>query len=324
MSVAPVYWSCFAVTALTAIGTSESAWLRRVAVMTISPVFTGCSRAWSCAAAPSVAPGVGCAVCLSVSVLETAVCANAGVATAKMPADSSHADLRIICLSPSGARTPAPRKRLTTIRNQRKRLRGRNDVNAVVLKQFGNSGVSSGASEALERTPAEAATRVPRIRGLTAYRTGAARPGRHALQLFRRKHHQHLAAFHARMRLDLCYLGGLLLHPAEHRHAELAMRHLTTAEAHGDLHLVAFLDELEDLLHLRVIVVVVDVRTHLDLLDLLRLLLLALLGGLLLGLVFVAADVEELRDRRVGVGRNLDQIEPDLLCLLERFARKHH
>ena len=80
-----------------------------------------------------------------------------------------------------------------------------------------------------------------------------------------------------------------------------------------DLHLVAFLEELEDLLHLRVIVVVVDVRTHLDLLDLLRLLLLALLVGLFLGLIFVAADVEELGDRRIGVGRDLDQVEADFL-----------
>ena len=34
------------------------------------------------------------------------------------------------------------------------------------------------------------------------------------------------------------------------------------------LNLVAFLEELEDLLHLGVVVVVVDVRTHLDLIDL--------------------------------------------------------
>ena len=42
MSVAPEYSSCWAVTALTAIGTSDSAWLRRVAVMTMLLVSTGC------------------------------------------------------------------------------------------------------------------------------------------------------------------------------------------------------------------------------------------------------------------------------------------
>ena len=73
----------------------------------------------------------------------------------------------------------------------------------------------------------------------------------------------------------LASLGGLLLDAPEHRHAELAMGQLAAAEAQRDLHLVALLDELEDLLHLHVIIVVVDVRTHLDLLDLLRLLRLA-------------------------------------------------
>ena len=126
------------------------------------------------------------------------------------------------------------------------------------------------------------------------------------------------------MRFDLGHVGGLLLDPAEDGHAELAMRHLAAAEAHGDLHLVAFLEELDDLLHLGVIIVVVDVRTHLDLLDLLRLLLLALLVGLLLRLVLVAADIEKLGDGRVRVGRNLDQVEPDFLRLLEGFAGIHH
>ena len=98
------------------------------------------------------------------------------------------------------------------------------------------------------------------------------------------------------------------------------MGELAAAEAQGDLHLVAFLDELEDLPHLHVIIVVVDVRTHLDLLDLLRLLRLARHVGLFLGLVFVLADIEELGDRRVGVGRNLDQVETDFGGLLDRLA----
>ena len=65
---------------------------------------------------------------------------------------------------------------------------------------------------------------------------------------------------------------------------------------------------------------VVDVRTHLDLLDLLRLLRLAGEIGLFLGLIFVLADVEELADRRIGVGRDLDQVEADFGGLLDRFG----
>jgi hypothetical protein len=68
---------------------------------------------------------------------------------------------------------------------------------------------------------------------------------------------------------------------------------------------------------------VVDVGTHLDLLELLRLLLLALLGGLLLSLIFVAADVEELRDGRIGVGGDFYEIETNGLRLLKGFPRKH-
>ena len=65
---------------------------------------------------------------------------------------------------------------------------------------------------------------------------------------------------------------------------------------------------------------VVDVRTHLDLLDLLRLLRLAGEVGLFLGLIFVFADVEELADRRIGIGRDLDEVEADFGGLLDRFG----
>jgi hypothetical protein len=67
---------------------------------------------------------------------------------------------------------------------------------------------------------------------------------------------------------------------------------------------------------------IVDVRTHLDLLDLLRLLGLAGEIRLFLGLVLELADVEKLADRRVGVGRNLYQIEPDFSRLLDRLPRE--
>src|SRR5215213_2401424 len=105
MSLAPVYSSCWAVTALTAIGTSDSAWLRRVAVITMSLLSTGCcSRAWSWTAAPSVALSVGWADPLSVSVLDCDVLwPTAGDANVTIAAESSHTDLRI-CLSPVGAR----------------------------------------------------------------------------------------------------------------------------------------------------------------------------------------------------------------------------
>src|SRR3546814_3861753 len=76
------------------------------------------------------------------------------------------------------------------------------------------------------------------------------------------------------------------------------MAHLAAAEAHGHLHLVAFAEEVEDLLHLHVEIMIVDVRTHLDLFDFLRLLALAREVRLFLRLIFELADVEEFAHRR--------------------------
>ncbi len=56
----------------------------------------------------------------------------------------------------------------------------------------------------------------------------------------------------------------------------------------------------------------VDVRPHLDLLDVDRLLLLAGFRGFLLGLILEAAVIENLADRRFGIGRYLDKIEADV------------
>ena len=62
-------------------------------------------------------------------------------------------------------------------------------------------------------------------------------------------------------------------------------------------------------LHLDVVVVIVDGRAHLDLLDLDDLLLLARLGGLFLLFVFELAVVHELDDGRLRFRRNFDEVE---------------
>ena len=38
----------------------------------------------------------------------------------------------------------------------------------------------------------------------------------------------------------------------------------------------------------------------------------------------ILADIEELGDGRIGVGGNLDQVEPDLGGLLDRLGGEHH
>jgi hypothetical protein len=66
--------------------------------------------------------------------------------------------------------------------------------------------------------------------------------------------------------------------------------------------------------------VVVDVRAHLDLLDLDDLLVLAGFGRLFLGGVFQLAQIEDLGDRRIGIGRNLNEVQPGLFGELDGFA----
>ena len=91
------------------------------------------------------------------------------------------------------------------------------------------------------------------------------------------------------------------------------MRHLAAAEAQGHLDLVAFLEEAAHGAHLDFVIMVVDARAELDLLDLDDLLPLALLGGFLLLEKAEFAEVENFADRRLGVGNDLDEIEPGFL-----------
>src|SRR5215469_15117217 len=113
------------------------------------------------------------------------------------------------------------------------------------------------------RKPAARFGAVYTVRGLD-WQAAGTRP---VARLFGRHHHRHLPAFSARRLLDLGDLIEPVLDAHQHDHAELLVRHLATAETHDDFHLVAFLDEFEHLTHLDVVVVVVDARPKLDLLD---------------------------------------------------------
>jgi hypothetical protein len=63
----------------------------------------------------------------------------------------------------------------------------------------------------------------------------------------------------------------------------------------------------------------VDVRAHLDLLDLDDLLVATRLGGLLLVGVFELAEIEDLGDRRFGIGGYFDEIEAKFLGEAQRL-----
>jgi hypothetical protein len=133
-----------------------------------------------------------------------------------------------------------------------------------------------------------------------------------------------MPTFHARVLFDLGEFGDVALNALQQAHAQFAVSELTAAETQGHLDLVAFAKELVDRLHLRVIVMIVDVRAHLDLFDVLGPLRLAREIGLLLGLIFEFSDIEELGDGRVCVGRHLDQVESHLCGLFDRFRGEQH
>src|SRR3954451_24345218 len=87
------------------------------------------------------------------------------------------------------------------------------------------------------------------------------------------------------------------------------MRRLATPEHDRDLYLGALVQEALDVSLLGVVVMDADLRAELDLLDVDLALVLPSLLRLLFLLVLVLAVVHDLRDRRVGLRGNLDEIE---------------
>ena len=141
--------------------------------------------------------------------------------------------------------------------------------------------------------------------------------------LFGREHHQHLAPFEAREAFDLGDFLDIVADAVEEIHAELLVRHFAAAEPQRALHLVAVLEELDDIAHLHLVIVGVDVRPHLDFLDLDGLLLLAGLGGLLLGLILQLAQIDELANRHLAIGIDLDEIESRFLSEVKRLGGRY-
>src|ERR1700722_10685331 len=133
----------------------------------------------------------------------------------------------------------------------------------------------------------------------------------------------HLVAFHPWHRLSDRHLGQLVDEPLQNAAADLRVRHLAAAEEDGGLDLVAFLEEALDLLLLELIIVLVDLRAKLDLLDLDHLLVTPGLPRALLLLVLVLAEVHDPADGRDGSRGDFDQVEPFLLGDGQRLRRWH-
>src|SRR5262245_51898842 len=138
--------------------------------------------------------------------------------------------------------------------------------------------------------------------------------------LFWRQHHDHLTSLETGIHLDLGDLFGIAFEAIEQPDAEFLVRHFATAEAQRHLDLVAFTEEANHRAHLHVVVVIVDHRTEFDFLDFDDLLLLARFRLLLLFLKFVLAKIKQLADWRLGIRRNLDEVEACLLSQRQCFG----
>src|SRR4029453_14071030 len=108
--------------------------------------------------------------------------------------------------------------------------------------------------------------------------------------------------------------------PLQEAVAELGQGLLPAAEHDGDLDLVALLEEPDDVTLLGRVVVRVDLRSELHLLDDRVRLVLARLTGLHGRLVLELAVVHELADRRSGHRGDLDQVEIGLLGQTQRVT----
>src|SRR6266478_9148759 len=139
-------------------------------------------------------------------------------------------------------------------------------------------------------------------------------------RLLRRHDHGHLPAFHPRHLLDFGVLLEVVPDPHQDVHSQLLMRQLAPAEPHGHLDLVAFLDEFDHAAHFYIVIVVVDARAKLYFLDLDDFLLFASFVFLFLLFVFELAEIEDFANRRIGAGRDLDEVQAGIGSHCERFT----
>ena len=117
----------------------------------------------------------------------------------------------------------------------------------------------------------------------------------------------------------MAHRGEVFFDPQHDGHAEFLVRHLTSAELQLHLQLVALVEELLGVANFRQVIVTVDVDPEFDLFDFagMRFFVLFLLGQL----VAVFAEVDNTADRRVGIGRHFDQVEPQLLRPTQRVGQ---
>ena len=140
-----------------------------------------------------------------------------------------------------------------------------------------------------------------------------------SLFLFRSQHHDHLAAFELGLMFNLSHFGELRADAVHQLHAELLVSHFTAAVAQRDLGLVAVIEESHQGAELRLEVVFVRHRAELHFLDLNHLLLGLGSLSLLMFLLTELAVVHQAADRRLGVRRDLNEVNVGVLSHAQGF-----
>jgi len=130
----------------------------------------------------------------------------------------------------------------------------------------------------------------------------------------RSHHHRHVPPVLLGRRLDEAEVGHVVRQPLQQSKTQLRPRLLPATEHDRHLHLVPGLEEPDDVTLLGLVVVRVDLRPQLHLLDDGLRLVLASFAGLLRVLVLELSVVHELAHRRPGGRGDFDQVEVGLLC----------
>src|SRR3989338_10441498 len=133
----------------------------------------------------------------------------------------------------------------------------------------------------------------------------------------------HLVTFQPWHCLGDGQLAELVDQPLQNPPADVGMRHLAPAEEDRGLHFVPVFEEALDVLLLELVVVLVDLRSELDLFDQDDLLVLPGLPRPLLLLVLIFAEIHDAADGWSRRGRDFDQVESLLLRKSQRLWRRH-
>src|SRR5687767_1995012 len=135
--------------------------------------------------------------------------------------------------------------------------------------------------------------------------------------------HRHVASFQTRLDIDLGDVLHLHNHALEHLSAQFRMGNFSAAEENRDFDSLPFADELANVAYFMLDVVSIGARTHFNFFDFHDRRLFAAMRALLL-LVAKFAVIHHPANRRLGIGRDFDQVHFQRVHLLERFVQRQH